>query len=230
MDKVQKGRFITFEGGEGSGKSTQSKLLVEAINNANLGFNAIWTREPGGTKVAEILREVILSGNIKQFGAKVETLLFYAARMDHVDNLIKPALEQGDWVICDRFYDSTTAYQMAASGVDKIWLEALRLICLEDFKPDLTFLIDLDYETAQHRVKHRSRLKQDEKSPHPTDRFEEEGKIFHEKVLQAFRDIASADWERCYTIDGNQDISAIQGMIFSIIENKFDLDRVKHDE
>src|SRR4051812_29565163 len=133
-----RGRFITFEGGEGSGKSTQIRILSERLAAAKL--RAIVTREPGGSPGAEIVRHVLLSGVGKLLGPEAETLLFAAARDDHVHTVIKPALEQGIWVLCDRFADSTRAYQGKLGHVDPRILDALERVTIGDLKPDLTII------------------------------------------------------------------------------------------
>ena len=219
----QYGKFITFEGGEGAGKSTLSQKLVERINQADLGFKAIWTREPGGTEAAEELREIILSGLGKELGGKGESLLFYAARMHHVNSLIKPALARGDWVICDRFFDSTTAYQMAATGVDEKWLDALRSLCLDDFMPDLTFIIDLPLEIAAERINQRNQ-KNEHDAVFMPDRFEGEKPLFHAHVRTAFLEIAHKEPKRCMLLDGTQSPETLDMIILTHIKQRLGLD------
>ena len=148
-----RGRFITFEGGEGSGKTTQIKILAERLNAAKL--RAIVTREPGGSPGAEIIRHVVLSGMGKLLGAEAETLLFAAARDDHVRTVIEPALSQGIWVLCDRFSDSTRAYQGRLGKVSPSVLNAMERVTIGDLKPDLTIILDVPAEVGMRRAKSR---------------------------------------------------------------------------
>src|ERR1700712_5072724 len=145
-----RGKFITFEGGEGSGKSTQIKMLAERLDTAKL--RAIVTREPGGSPGAEIIRHVVLSGMGKLLGPEAETLLFAAARDDHVHAVIKPALEQGIWVLCDRFSDSTRAYQGGLGQVAPGVLNAMERVTIGGLKPDLTFILDIPVEIGMQRA------------------------------------------------------------------------------
>src|SRR3954471_7204349 len=148
-----RGRFITFEGGEGSGKSTQIKTLSERLNAAKL--RAIVTREPGGSPGAEIVRHLVLSGVGKLLGAEAETLLFAAARDDHVRTVIQPALKQGIWVLCDRFTDSTRAYQGRLGKVSPAVLNAMERVTIGDLKPDLTIILDVPVEVGMQRAARR---------------------------------------------------------------------------
>src|SRR5437868_9603365 len=145
-----RGRFITFEGGEGSGKSTQIKKLADRLAAAKL--RAIVTREPGGSPGAEIMRHLVLSGMGKLLGPEAEALLFTAARDDHVHTVIKPALEQGIWVLCDRFSDSTRAYQGRLGQVDPRILNAMERVTIGDLKPDLTLILDVPVEVGMQRA------------------------------------------------------------------------------
>ena len=150
-----RGRFITFEGGEGSGKSTQIKTLSERLSAAKL--RAIVTREPGGSPGAEIVRHLVLSGVGKLLGAEAETLLFAAARDDHVRTVIQPALNQGIWVLCDRFTDSTRAYQGRLGKVSPAVLNAMERVTIGDLKPDLTIILDVPVEIGMKRASLRRR-------------------------------------------------------------------------
>ncbi|MGB3867353.1 MAG: dTMP kinase, partial [Xanthobacteraceae bacterium] len=187
-----RGRFITFEGGEGSGKSTQIQMLAERLDRA--GVRVIVTREPGGSPGAEIIRHVLLSGVGKALGADAETLLFAAARDDHVRSVIEPALKQNVWVLCDRFIDSTRVYQGHAAGVDRRLVEALERVTIGTLKPDLTFVLDLPVEVGMRRAAQR-------RGNEVPDRFEGEALGFHEKLRDGFRRIAAAEPERCVLID-----------------------------
>lgn len=186
------GKFITFEGGEGAGKSTQAAML--ALRLEALGLGVQLTREPGGSPGAEIIRHVLLSGAAKPFGPEVEAMLFAAARDDHVRCTILPALNSGKWVICDRFADSTRVYQGILGHVDQRLIKGLERISIGDLAPDLTVILDMPVETALARVK----LRRGEGTP---DRFEAESLEFHEKLREAYLSIAAEEPERCVVID-----------------------------
>ena len=190
------GRFITFEGGEGSGKSTQIRRLAERLRES--GQAVVLTREPGGTEMAEQIRSFILSGAAEHLGPEAETMLFAAARADHVDRLIRPALERGDWVLCDRFIDSTRAYQ-GSDGVDSVLLDSLEKIAIGSVRPDLTLVLDLPVEIGLARA---ARRRSGEAGP--ADRFERETVERHERRRQLFLAIAAAEPDRCLVIDANQ--------------------------
>src|SRR6195952_4340450 len=168
---IVRGRFISFEGGEGSGKSTQIRTLADRLDAAKL--RAIVTREPGGSPGAEIIRHVVLSGMGKLLGAEAETLLFAAARDDHVHAVIEPALEQGIWVLCDRFADSTRAYQGRLGKVDPGVLNAMQRVTIGDLKPDLTLILDVPVDVGMQRAAAR-------RGTGAPDRFEAEDVRFHE--------------------------------------------------
>jgi dTMP kinase len=189
------GVFVTFEGGEGVGKSTQVRRLAARL--AAEGIAAIATREPGGTPTAELLRQVLLDHSAKPLGSTAEAILFAAARIDHIGNLIEPALEAGTWVICDRFADSTRAYQGAAGGLDLRFLQSLEHVTLRGLVPDLTFVLDLPAETGLARAARR----RDPRAP--ADRFESETIGFHIALRQAFLAIAAAEPERCVVVDAS---------------------------
>lgn len=190
------GRFITFEGGEGSGKSTQIRRLAERLRES--GQTVVLTREPGGTEMAEQIRSFILSGGAEHLGPEAETMLFAAARADHVDRLIRPALERGEWVLCDRFIDSTRAYQ-GSDGVDSVLLDSLEKIAIGSVRPDLTLVLDLPVEIGLARA---ARRRSGEAGP--ADRFERETVERHERRRQLFLAIAAAEPDRCLVIDANQ--------------------------
>jgi dTMP kinase len=200
--------FITFEGGEGAGKSTQVQTLRSALEKR--GREVVVTREPGGTPAAEALRRLLLEGRFKAMGASAEALLFAAARADHVDALINPALERGAIVICDRFFDSTHAYQGAASGLAREELEKLDSLATKGLRPHLTFLLDLPPEKGMARAQARGQGQGTEPSQ-GTDRFEDEALAFHERVRAAFLARAQAEPVRMKIIDADrsrQDIAA----------------------
>jgi dTMP kinase len=191
---VPKGRFITLEGGEGAGKSTQARLLRDRLEKE--GVRTLLTREPGGTPRAEAIREILLSGKAKPLGPMGEALLFYVARDSHLELSIRPALKRGVWVICDRFHDSTRAYQGAAGGASVSALDALERIVVGDTQPDLTLMLDLPPEEGLKRAKTRA-----ETAGESADRFEEMSLRFHRNLRQEFLDIAKAAPDRCVVID-----------------------------
>jgi dTMP kinase len=187
---MAQGRFITLEGGEGSGKSTQARMLADAL--AGLGVSVLRTREPGGAPGAEVVRELLLSGRVA-WSAAAETLLHFAARAEHVERTIRPALTAGTWVVCDRFTDSTMAYQGYGQGADHTMIADLtRMIGLV---PDVTFVLDASAEVATARLHGRGAA---------TDRYEREDNAFHLRVAAGFRQIARADPGRCVLIDANR--------------------------
>jgi dTMP kinase len=196
MNAARRGRFITLEGGEGAGKSTQAKLLAEKLST--LGLSVVVTREPGGSPGAEALRDIILSGKAEPFGPAGEAILFSAARIDHIDRLIAPALGRGAWVISDRFADSTRAYQGVAGKLDPALIASLERVAVGDVRPDLTLILDLAVEKGLARAAAR----RGEKGV--TDRFEREGDAFHQTLRQAFLDIARAEPNRCAIIDADK--------------------------
>src|ERR1700758_1044916 len=173
-----RGRFITFEGGEGSGKSTQIKKLSEHLEAAHL--HTIITREPGGSPGAEIIRHLVLSGMGKLLGPEAETLLFAAARDDHVRSVIRPALNQGTWVLCDRFSDSTRVYQGRLGQVAPGVLNAMERVTIGDLKPDLTFILDVPVEVGLQRASAR-------RGSGAPDRFEAEDVKFHQELREGYK-------------------------------------------
>src|ERR1700740_3439462 len=177
-----RGRFITFEGGEGAGKSTHIKLLAERLNAAKL--RTVVTREPGGSPGAEIIRHLVLSGMGKLLGPDAETLLFAAARDDHVRTVIRPALSQGIWVLCDRFSDSTRVYQGRLGQVAPAVLNAMERVTIGDLKPDLTIILDIPVEVGMQRAAAR-------RGKGTPDRFEAEDVRFHQDLREAYRQIAA---------------------------------------
>jgi len=203
-----RGRFISFEGGEGSGKSTQIRMLAERLTAAKL--RNIVTREPGGSTGAEIMRHLVLSGMGKLLGPDAETLLFAAARDDHVKSVIEPALAQGIWVLCDRFSDSTRAYQGRLGNVSSTLLNAMQRVTIGDLKPDLTFILDLPAEVGLKRAARR-------RGSGTPDRFEAEDLRFHEALREAFRQIAAEDPQRCILIDTTVDRETVAARIWSAL-------------
>jgi len=207
-----RGRFITFEGGEGSGKSTQIKRLAETLEVAKV--RVVLTREPGGSAGAEIIRHLVLSGMGKLLGHEAETLLFAAARDDHVRNVILPALNQGAWVLCDRFFDSTRVYQGKVGHVSPDILNAMQRVTIGDLKPDLTIILDVPVEVGLARAAAR-------REGAAPDRFEQEDLKFHQELREAYREIAGAEPERCVLIDATADANAVAASIWVALRDRF---------
>lgn len=189
---MTRGRFITLEGGEGAGKSTQARRLAEALRAR--GHEVVTTREPGGSPGAEALRGLLVNGAADRWSPTAEALLMYAARSDHLDRLIRPALARGAWVVCDRFADSSRAYQGFAGGVDPSFIEALDRGVVGDDQPDLTLIFDLPVEAGLRRAAGRGG---DEA------RFEGKGAEFHRRLREGFLAVARAHPERCVVIDAD---------------------------
>jgi dTMP kinase len=208
-----RGKFITFEGGEGTGKSTQAAML--ALRLESLGLGVQLTREPGGSPGAEIIRHVLLSGAAKPFGPDVEAMLFAAARDDHVQCTILPALESGKWVICDRFADSTRVYQGILGHVDERLINGLERVSIGDLVPDLTFVLDVPVEIGLARI-HRRR------GGAMPDRFESESVEFHEKLRQAYRAIADEHPDRCVVIDASAAKEKVAKQVWNAVNERFD--------
>ena len=208
-----RGKFITLEGGEGTGKSTQAKLLVERLKT--LGITSVLTREPGGSIVAEIIRYVLLSGAAKPLGAEAETMLFAAARDDHLTQTIRPALERGEWVVCDRFSDSTRVYQGTLGQVDLRLIKRLEKITVGDTKPDLTLVLDVPATIGLARAKSRRGTDQ-------SDRFESEDLAFHERLREAFRQLASSEPDRCILIDAGLSKDRVASDIWAAVLRNLD--------
>ncbi len=204
-----KPRFITLEGGEGAGKSTLAKALQSQL--ASRGIECVITREPGGSPKAELIREALLSGQVKPFGPFAEAVMFYAARIDHVDQTIKPALARGAWVISDRFADSTRAYQGALGRLDPSLLLSLERTALAGFTPDLTLMLDVPADVGLARAAAR-------RGEGPADRFEGEGRGFHARLRQAFLDIAEREPGRCVVIDAGLPPPAVLELAWAAIE------------
>jgi len=207
-----RGRFISLEGGEGAGKSAQARRLAERLRER--GLAVVLTREPGGSPGAEALREVILSGAAARFGAEGEALLFSAARIDHIDETIAPALARGDWVVSDRFADSTRAYQGAAGKLDPELLARLERVAVGDYRPDLTLILDLPAVEGLARAAGRRRA--DEQA----DRFESEGLAFHETLRDAYLQIARAEPRRCVVVDARASEDEVAAAIWAAVEER----------
>ena len=204
------GVFITFEGGEGAGKSSQIKRLEK--NLEKIDYDVILTREPGGTAGAEAIRHVILSGGAEKLGPDVEAMLFAAARSDHVDKVIRPALKAGKIVLCDRFFDSTRVYQGATGAVDMEFLYSLEHIACDDVWPDLTLILDLSAEEGMQRANSRRN-----KNEAP-DRFEKENMQAQEMRREAFKAIADKEPDRCKLINASGSEDKVAKRIWSVVE------------
>lgn len=209
------GVFVTFEGGEGAGKSTQINRLAERLRR--LGMKVTVTREPGGTSRAEAIRQLILSGGAQHLGVEGEAVLFAAARADHVDKVIRPALERGEWVLCDRFTDSTRVYQGAVGGADDTLLKALERVSTGLVKPDLTLILDVPVRVGQLRLAKRQAGTGTEGRGEEPDRFEREARASHEHRRQAFLKIARAEPQRCVVIDGSESEAAVADEIWRTV-------------
>lgn len=209
-------RFITFEGGEGVGKSTQVKRLLVRLNR--LDVEAVRTREPGGTPKAEAVRAFILQGRSESWGPGAEAVLFAAARYDHVNSLIAPSLASGKWVISDRFHDSTRAYQGLTGGVDDKLIRGLETLALDGHAPNLTIVLDMDPAVAFARVSGREL----EKALATTgDRFEKEDIEWHQRLRAAFLAIAEANPDRCVVLPANQSEDALEEEIWDTVLRRF---------
>ena len=203
------GRFITFEGGEGTGKSTQAGILANRL--ARAGHPVLATREPGGSPLGEEIRSALLSGQVWQLGTFAEAVLFAAARQEHVESAIRAALGEGQWVVCDRFIDSTRAYQGGAGGVPRGAIHALERVTVGGVWPDLTFILDLPVEEGLARAAQRL-------GDGAPDRFESETIAMHERVRKAFLEIAEEEPHRCVVIDAQQPEAVIAEDIWEAVE------------
>ena len=204
MSSTQNGRFITFEGGEGVGKSTNIQFVEQLLKQQ--GIQVIVTREPGGTDIAEIIREELLKkAHQEPLSDTAELLLMFAARAQHIEQKIRPALQQGIWVLCDRFTDSTIAYQGYARGLPLAEIETLKSIAQHGLEPDATFWLDAPIEVGMARAKNRG----------PADRFEVEAMTFFEKVRQGFSELANKHPERIVKVDASKALDEVQAQLAS---------------
>ena len=204
---MAKGRFITLEGGEGAGKSTQARRLAERLRAA--GHEVALTREPGGSPGAETIRELLVTGGADRWSPVTEALLMYAARRDHIERTIAPALERGAWVVSDRFADSTRAYQGAGGGVPASFIQALERYVLGELRPDLTLILDLPVEAGHARIARRN---------HAETRFEAKGEAFHQRLREGFLAIARVEADRCVVIDAAAAPKAVAEAIWSAVQ------------
>lgn len=211
------GKFITFEGGEGSGKSTQARILADRLEAR--GIDVVVTREPGGSPFAEALRAFILSPHTPEHSALSEALMFYAARADHLDKLIRPALNDGQWVICDRFSDSTRVYQSEAGGLPGEVLAALEEIVVDPTRPDLTLILDLPAEQGLGRALGR-RSGGNARGETEADAYEKRELGFHWKLREAFAAIARDEPERCVLVDGSAEERDVADAVWGAVVDR----------
>jgi len=206
------GRFITFEGGEGAGKSTQVTRLADRLRS--LGLEAIATREPGGTPNAEALRGLLLNGFAEPLAPASEAMIFSAARIDHLEKLVRPALARGAFVVCDRFADSTRAYQGALGHISGDFIDTLERLAVGETMPDLTFMLDLPAEEGLSRANLR-------RGANRADRFESEAIGFHRGLRDSFLKIAAAQPQRCVVMDGARTVDEIADDVWRLVEGRF---------
>ncbi|HEX7759725.1 MAG TPA: dTMP kinase [Caulobacteraceae bacterium] len=215
---MARGRFITFEGGEGAGKSSQVRLLAQRL--AEAGYGLVSTREPGGSPGGEAIRALLVTGEPDRWSPLTETLLMYAARRDHIERVIEPALARGDWVICDRFADSTRAYQGAGGGAPEELIAALEAQVLGAARPDLTLILDLPVEVGLARAHARD--------SNAETRFEAKGAAFHQRLRDGFLAIAKAEPERCVVLDGTGSIETVASAIWDVVEERLANGRLEY--
>lgn len=208
---MTRGTFITFEGGEGAGKSTQIIQLAEMLRKQ--GRTVIVTREPGGSPGAEAIRHVLLSGAAEPFGPAMEAILFAAARSDHVEQVIRPAVERGEVVLCDRFMDSSRVYQGVTGNLPRDFMESLEAVTVNALLPDLTIILDVDPEEGLRRATAR-------RGDETADRYEKETLDVHRRRRKAFLDIAKAEPDRCVVIDATQSPKKVSKQIASIVTDR----------
>lgn len=210
---MARGIFITFEGGEGAGKSTQIGMLADALREA--GREVLVTREPGGSPGAEAVRHVLLSGAAEPFGPAMEAVLFAAARSDHVEQVIRPAVEAGKVVLCDRFMDSSRVYQGVTGNLSLYFMRSLEEAAINGMVPDLTLILDLPAEEGMRRANAR-------RGDGGADRFEKETMDVHRRRRDAFLEIARAEPERCRVIDAGQEMNLVSADIINEVARLFE--------
>ena len=206
------GLFVSFEGGEGAGKSTQIRRLAERLRKR--GHEVLVTREPGGSPGAEAVRHVLLSGAAEMFGTHMEVILFAAARNDHVEDVIRPALSRGTIVLCDRFMDSSRVYQGVTGNLEPDYIEALQRVAVNGVVPHCTLMLDIPAEVGLERARKRA------SAVTAPDRFEKEEMQTHEKRREAFLDIAAREPERCHVIDAQRSEDEIAAEIAEIVDKR----------
>lgn len=210
---MTRGRFITLEGGEGAGKSTQIALLKKCLEAS--GLSVLITREPGGSKGGEDIRNLLVNGDTNRWEPLTEALLNYAARHEHLQKVILPALAKGIWVLCDRFADSTMAYQGYGHGMNREVIRRLHRLVVDDVAPDLTLIFDMPVEVGLERATSRGEGE---------DRYERMGVEFHERLRQGFLEIERKDPGRCKLIDASGDIGAVAMAVTSEVSERFGLE------
>lgn len=220
---TKRGVFITLEGGDGTGKSTQAKMLAAAL--AARGVVPVLTREPGGTPQAERIRDLLLQRDSGHFDPMTEALLLFAARREHLVSKIQPALANGDWVISDRFADSSRAFQGYGMGLDLDVIENLYSMVAGDFAPDLTLIFDIEPEKGLARSAHK-KASTANKTESGEDRYELMGLEFQKRLRKGFLEIARQNPDRCVIINADNDIDAVHADIMQIIEERFALSPV----
>ncbi|MFD2237772.1 dTMP kinase [Aureimonas populi] len=213
----ERGLFITFEGGEGSGKTTQIERAASFLRGH--GREVVTTREPGGSPGADAIRRIILSGRAREFGPDVEPVLFSAARADHIQQFIRPAIEEGRDVLCDRFHDSTRVYQGLGEDAEREFLSRLERATLQGLYPDLTFVLDLPAALGLQRAAAR-------RGADEADRFESEGVELHEARRQAFLRIARSEPERCEVIDAARSVDEVAASIEAALRERIGLGEI----
>ena len=214
MPQQRRGRFITLEGGEGAGKTTQVARLAERLRTSGVPVEV--TREPGGTPGAEAIRALLVTGAADRWRPVTEALLHLAARCDHVLRRVEPALAEGRWVVCDRFSDSTRVYQGIAGGVGLERVDALHRLVLDGLRPDLTLVLDLPAEIGLAR-----RAAAGKASVGVGDRYERLGRAFHERVREGFLELARLEPERCVVVDAGADSDAVAAALWRVVEGRF---------
>lgn len=205
---MQKGIFITIEGGEGVGKSTNIDAAVSFLHENGIEF--IQTREPGGTLLAEKVRALLLEDHGEEFDTTAELLLMFAARAQHLNTLIKPTLDRGTWVLCDRFTDATYAYQGGGRQLDTKLIAQLETLVQHDLRPDLTIILDLDPETGIERARQRGQL----------DRFEQEQLAFFQRVRASYLEIAEREPQRCAVVDASRTVEEVRASLQKILHER----------
>lgn len=214
---MTRGKFITFEGAEGVGKSTQIALLKSKLEA--LGIPLVVSREPGGTGGGKLIRELLLKGDVSRWTAKTEALLMAADRAQHAEELVIPNLEAGTWVILDRFYDSSVAYQGAGRGIGVEKVKELQRFAVGNLKPDLTILLDMDLDVSLKRA-----LAREGGSTDAEDRFERMDKSFHQTLKQTFLQLAAEETDRFEIFDAGRAVEPIADDIWNTVKIRFDLD------
>ena len=201
------GRFITLEGIEGAGKSTVARLVCEWLTARSIGVRL--TREPGGTPLAERVRQVVLERGTETLSPITETLLVFSARAIHVENLIRPTLARGEWVVCDRFTDATRAYQGSGRGVDAAWIDGLAAVVHGGLQPDCTLLLDLPPAVGLERARRRSGV--------AADRFEAETEAFFTKVREGYLEVARREPHRVHVINAALELKDVEAQVVRVL-------------